>query len=301
MKYSDEKIRQVAETRVFKRLITEVYPTGVVSIVSDTFDFWHAITEIAPRLKDEILARTPDSFGLAKVVFRPDSGDPVRILCGYKYWDIDQYGPPSTFDMEENGYTAVKTGGKFYQADFTYWPDGSPDSIRFGKELMEAEVKGAVECLWDIFGGTINEDGYRTLNQRVGLIYGDSITPERCEEIMKGFKAKKFASDNTVLGIGSYTFQYNTRDTLGFAMKATSVVINGKREAIYKDPKTDAGTKKSARGLLKVVYVDNNFKLIDNVSEKEEEEGELRIVFEDGVIKNQETLETIRARLAEQA
>ena len=291
------------ELETFRRLITD-YPSGVVSIVSDTWDFWNVVgdnTSFAAKLKDEILARTPDQFGLAKVVFRPDSGDPVKILCGYKYWDIDTYGPPSEVEMSDNGYEAVKTGGKYYAADFTYWPDGSPDAIHFGKELTEAEVKGAVECLWDIFGGTTNDKGYRTLNQRVGLIYGDSITPERCQEIMKGFAAKKFASDNTVLGIGSFTFQYNTRDTLGWAMKATYVEIDHVGMEIFKDPKTDAGTKKSAKGLLRVERTENGFKLFDQQTLEQEAQGELRVVFENGSITNQESIETIRARLAEQA
>ena len=71
------------EIGTFRRLITEVYPSGIVSIVSDTWDFWQVITEYAATLKDEILARAPNALGQAKVVFRPDSGDPVKILTGY--------------------------------------------------------------------------------------------------------------------------------------------------------------------------------------------------------------------------
>ena len=43
------------EFETFKRLITEVYPSGFVSIVSDTWDYWKVITDYLPRLKDEIL------------------------------------------------------------------------------------------------------------------------------------------------------------------------------------------------------------------------------------------------------
>ena len=64
------------EFGTFKRLITEIYPTGIVSIVSDTWDFWKVITDYLPRLKDTILARD------GRVVIRPDSGDPVKIICG---------------------------------------------------------------------------------------------------------------------------------------------------------------------------------------------------------------------------
>lgn len=71
-----------SELETFKRLICELYPSGVVSIVSDTWDFWRVITEFTVALKPEILARQPNALGLAKLVFRPDSGDPVKIICG---------------------------------------------------------------------------------------------------------------------------------------------------------------------------------------------------------------------------
>jgi nicotinamide phosphoribosyltransferase len=38
------------------------------------------------------------------------------------------------------------------------------------------EHKGSIQLLWDVFGGTINEAGYKVLNPKIGLIYGDSIT-----------------------------------------------------------------------------------------------------------------------------
>lgn len=242
-----------SEIETFRRLLA-TYPSGVVSIVSDTWDFWNVVgddTCLAAQLKDVILARVPDQFGLAKTVFRPDSGDPVKIICG---------------DAEAE--------------------DGS------------SEFKGAVECLWDIFGGTVNEKGYKTLNQRVGLIYGDSITPARCEAILALLMEKGFASDNIVFGIGSYTFQYQTRDTLGFAMKATNVVIDNVSQAIFKDPKTDSGTKKSAKGLLQVEARDGTFILHNDVSEIEEQGGAFVTVFENGAILVNDSFEEIRGRLA---
>ncbi|PJG84523.1 nicotinate phosphoribosyltransferase [Conservatibacter flavescens] len=64
------------ELATFEYLITQVYPTGTVSIVSDSYDFWHNIRVTLPALKTLILARE------GKVVIRPDSGDPMKIICG---------------------------------------------------------------------------------------------------------------------------------------------------------------------------------------------------------------------------
>lgn len=66
----------------FKRLITEVYPTGILSIVSDTYNLWTVLTEFNPRLKEAIVARKPLGNQPAKIVYRPDSGNPELIICG---------------------------------------------------------------------------------------------------------------------------------------------------------------------------------------------------------------------------
>lgn len=238
------------EVDTYRRLITQ-YPSGLISIVSDTWDYWNVLANTSAILKEEILARVPDSLGMAKVVFRPDSGDPVKIICG----DINA-------------------------------PKNSP------------EYKGSVQVLWDIFGGTTNDKGYRTLNQRVGLIYGDSITPQRCEEILSLLESKGFASDNVVFGVGSYTYQYVTRDTFGFAMKATYVEINGEGQAIFKDPKTDSGTKKSAKGLLRVEKENGNYVLYDNQTIEQTYQGEMKTVFLNGSLQALCSFEEIRTRLA---
>ena len=239
------------EIETFRRLVEDLYPKGIVSIVSDTWDFWQVITEFADTLKDKILARQPNELGLAKVVFRPDSGDPIKIICG----DPDA-------------------------------PKGSP------------AYKGAVECLWEIFGGTETDAGYKVLNERVGLIYGDSITLERADHILNGLMAKGFASNNIVLGIGSYTYQYMTRDSFGFAMKATWGQVNGEGRSIFKDPITDSGLKKSAKGLLRVEREGDDFILYDEQTPEQEAAGAFVTVFEDGELLVDDTLDNIRARLA---
>jgi nicotinamide phosphoribosyltransferase len=230
------------ELETFKRLISEVYPNGIVSIVSDTWDLWKVCTEYLPQLKQDILARD------GKVVIRPDSGDPVLIICG-----------------NPNG----KTG---------------------------AERKGVVELLWDVFGGTITDKGYKLLDSHIGAIYGDSINIDRATRICENLKTKGFASQ-VVFGIGSYTYQYNTRDTFGMAMKATYVEIDGEAREIFKSPITDDGTKVSATGLLSVKKENNKFVLQDKVSWNEEKNSDLKTVFLNGKIIKEFTLQEIRENL----
>lgn len=283
------------EVGTFRRLITELYPSGIVSIVSDTWDFWNVITKTASTLKDEILARKENALGQAKVVFRPDSGDPVKVIAGLRvinYSDID----------EENAYSydVVAKDGKYYEYDTDWCGDQCNCLLRveIGKEVSETEVKGAVECLWDIFGGTLTDKGYKTLNQRVGLIYGDSITLGRAEQILQRLADKGFSAGNIVFGIGSYTYQYITRDTFGMAVKATYGVVNGVGRELFKDPVTDVGgVKKSAKGLLRVEKEGDNFVLYDQQNPAQEAEGVLQYVFNNGVSWNKTTYAEIVERL----
>lgn len=229
------------ELETFRRLIEDLYPTGIISIVSDTWDFWRVMTEYLPTLKEKVLSRD------GKVVIRPDSGNPVDIVCG----------------------------------DLAAEP-GTPEHF------------GAVELLWNTFGGTVNEKGFKQLNEKVGLIYGDSITLERAQNICERLAAKGFASTNIVFGIGSYTYQYVTRDTYGMAVKATYGEVDGQAREIFKDPATDDGIKKSARGLLKVR---EDLSLQDQVSWEEEQQGALETVFLNGELTNFQNFYEIRALL----
>jgi phosphoribosylpyrophosphate synthetase len=197
-----------------------------------------------------------------------------------------------------------KAGDKYYKAkveiewnryDKQYYYVDNSRVLEFEEVELSPEQKGLIECLWDIFGGTLTEKGYKVLDTHIGAIYGDSITYKRAEEIFRRLTAKGFASSNVVLGIGSYSFQYVTRDTHSHAMKSTYAEINGAGVEIFKDPKTDNGTKKSAKGLLMVTQTDGVYKLVDQVSVDQERHGCLETVFKDGQLVKTTTLAEIRA------
>lgn len=243
------------EEECYRHLIEDVFTTGPLSIVSDTYDYWNVVTKIIPSLKESIMKRD------GKIIIRGDSGDPVEIICG------------TVTELEE------------------------------GKEYTPEEL-GTVRCLWNVFGGYINDKGYKVLDSHIGAIYGDAITYERAGKIYELLEKMGFAVSNVTLGIGSYTYQYVTRDSLGQALKATNSIVDGKERQIFKDPVTDkvkgANFKKSQKGMC-CVYRD-----VEDVLYKDEltfdmvkdmKENLLVPVFCDGKLLVDESLSDIRARL----
>lgn len=232
------------EFETFKRLLTEIYPSGILSIVSDTWDLWEVLTNYVPRLKDIILARN------GKMVIRPDSGDPVKIMCG----DPDSYG---------------------------------------------AAHEGTLRLLAEALGVNSERSGL-PLIRNAGAIYGDSITTERAEQILyRCVHELKLSPFNCVFGIGSFTYEFVTRDTYGFAMKATAVMRGGKLVPIFKDPKTDdkRESKKSRYGIPCVYLKNGKYEVKDNCQPEELDSCAFEKVFEDGKLLVSPDFETIRKRV----
>ena len=223
----------------------------------------------------------------------------MKIIAGYKWKEISDKDIEIGYiinisNVQLNDCEAVKLNNRYFVIENEEF---GTYQYSLGKELSEAEVKGAIECMWDTFGGTKTDKGYKVLDQHIGLIYGDSITLERADDILQCLADKGFASSNVVFGVGSFTYTYSTRDTLGFAIKATAGRINGKIVEIYKDPKTDSGLKKSARGLLQIIKNGDNFELKDQASEKEEMNSELQLIFSNGKLVKSFNLAEIRDRI----
>jgi nicotinamide phosphoribosyltransferase len=226
------------ELAAFQHML-DTYPKGIVSIVSDQYDVWHVLTKMAQDLKPQIMARD------GKVVFRPDSGDPEKIITG------------------------------------------DPDSKSFSPASY-----GALKLLHHAFGGVKNNKGFTKIDNHVGLIYGDGMYLERYRRTLETMRRNEYAADNLVIGVGGI-LRNHSRDTLGFAIKATHVTVNGEPREIEKDPITDPG-KKSLKGLLRLEREAGQWITIDRVSEEAERGGLLVPVFRDGIILKEYSLEEIR-------
>lgn len=258
----------VAEMCFMVYLLTEVQPDGVFTYVADTYDFWGVVGKILPLIKDVIVLRN------GKLVIRPDSGDPIKVILG------------------------------------------NPDSDNIW------EKAGLAWSLVKIFGFEFvcEKDRVITLPAWIGFIYGDAITAERQEAILAGLTRSQtdpfeiltffvsFTPTIVALGIGAYTYQYATRDTRGFAIKATNCVLDGIGETpIFKQPKTDS-SKKSQKGAVLVVGDDESRNTIayweDGLTLQEALNHEWQLmncIFADSKIKYTESIYYIRDRLWEGA
>lgn len=259
-KGSWEKIGEL-ELETFRYLL-EKFPDVILSLVSDTWDLWRVIIEYCDKLKELILSRP------GKLVIRPDSGDPVDIICG------------TDLDFEFNSHT----------------------------NLYESAPKlGVIRLLDIIFGHDITTTGYKRLNPKVGAIYGDSITYDRELSILTKLETMGYSATNIVFGVGSFSTQYTTRDVHGMAQKATyiEIEINGQLEEIelFKDPVTDSGMKKSHRGLIHVSKDENGEYVVrDQVTWEEFKDPSnlLRLRYSKGTFYNSTTLTAIREKLSSQ-
>jgi len=249
----------IGEKELFGEII-DLYPTGIFSVVSDTFNLWDVITKFIPAYKEKILARE------GKMVVRPDSGNPTEILTG----TIDARTPEGLAE-----YMTKANAG-----------------------TLTVEEAGVIELLWGIFGGTINEAGYRELDSHIGTIYGDSMTRDRIDEICARLAARGYASGNFVAGLGSFSYSYQSRDTFMSAIKATYTVVDGVGYDLQKDPITDSGMKKSAKGLLAVVKdEDGELTLVQQATAEDMERSELKTVWKDGEFVKFQSFAEVRETL----
>lgn len=261
----------------------ELNPTGLMSVVSDAYDYWRMLTQTLPAVKDKILARD------GKYVVRPDSGDPLKILCGtaQKLNSLEE----ADILVQKHGYN-----NPIFEINNNYY------EVTRDFELVEIqptpEQKGTFRILDELFGSTVNSKGYKELNPKIGVIYGDGMYLERYENILKTMKDMGYANTNLVVGIGGLLLQQHNRDDLGFAFKATYAEINGQATELYKDPITDPG-KKSHKGLMRLRKIEANgtyYITEDQVTVEQERTGCLETVFLNGKVVKEYTLAEIRER-----
>jgi nicotinamide phosphoribosyltransferase len=169
-----------------------------------------------------------------------------------------------------------------------------------------ATLKAVFKILFEYFGYTTNERGFKVLPPQIRVIQGDGVNYDSIIGMYEALTNEGIAAENLVLGMGGKLLQAGIdRDTQNFAVKACYAVINGKGVDIIKSPtELDANGnvkvsfKKSKKGLMKLVK-DSNGNLFTMTSVDPgfaEAKDELVKVFENGKLLVDETIENIRQR-----
>lgn len=156
-------------------------------------------------------------------------------------------------------------------------------------------VTKCAQILDEHFGHTTNEKGFKVLNN-VRIIQGDGIDHASIRAILFTLELHGYSADNVAFGQGGALLQQINRDTLRFAMKASSACINGVWRDVYKEPITDSG-KKSKRGCLALIQ--NEKGEYETVRKKDAKYDMLKVRYVEGELFNETTFEEIRKRARE--
>ena len=160
-----------------------------------------------------------------------------------------------------------------------------------------------VQSLDAAFGSTVNAKGYKVL-KHVRVIQGDGITRPSIAAILSAVEGAGYSADNIAFGQGGALLQQVNRDTLGFAMKASAVQVEGRWRDVFKAPVTDPA-KRSKAGRLTLMRQGDAFATVrlDSPGCLEARAAGaaevLRTVFEDGHLLVDDSFAAIRARAAE--
>ena len=209
------------------------YPTGLVAVVSDSYDIYNAISNIwGGELKEKVLSRD------GCVVIRPDSGAPHEVV--------------------------LKT----------------------------------VSLLGDAFGYEYNAKGFKVLCPKVRVIQGDGINYHSIRDILNALKNAGWSADNVAFGMGGGLLQQINRDTQRFAFKCSYIEIDGKGQAVSKQPVTDPGKNSKAGRMVLSPDLGYGFQTITHTDNIVRTDDVLQTVFQNGTVVKRWSLDDVRGRAA---
>jgi nicotinamide phosphoribosyltransferase len=158
----------------------------------------------------------------------------------------------------------------------------------------------AVQLLMKKVGYTINSKGYAMLPPYFRVIQGDGIDLPVIKRILEAFEKAKISTDNIAFGMGGAMLQKVDRDTQKFAMKCSAIYDGDKWIDVFKDPITDPG-KRSKKGRLDLICPNGQWETVPQFRPwGDKDQTYMETIFENGVLKRDQTLESIRGLVDEQ-
>jgi nicotinamide phosphoribosyltransferase len=146
---------------------------------------------------------------------------------------------------------------------------------------------------------TMNDKDYKVWN-KYRIIWGDGINMESMKEILEYVTERGYSSDNIAFGSGGWLMQQHDRDTQKFAIKCSAIQVNSEMRDVFKDPITDHG-KKSKKGIITLWKTENGYETdYRNRSWEDKIVDSLEVVFENGVLKRNQSFSEIREIVSKQ-
>lgn len=141
-------------------------------------------------------------------------------------------------------------------------------------------VLNVLTWLGDKFGFTENEKGFKVLIPQVRVIQGDGINYASIQNILQAMKNAGWAAENVAFGMGGALLQQLNRDTQKFAIKCSSIKVNGE----YRDVFKEAPGKASKRGYLVLGHDGKDFRTIEQANGITYTTDNLKTVFLNGEV-----------------
>ncbi|MGI0058310.1 MAG: nicotinate phosphoribosyltransferase [Nitrosotalea sp.] len=151
-------------------------------------------------------------------------------------------------------------------------------------------VLKSLQLLDEKFGHTVNKKGFKVLNN-VRVIQGDGVNEHSIKNVLDTIIKSDYSATNVAFGMGGALLTMHNRDTMKFAMKCSSITVDGFQRDVFKDPITDHG-KVSKAGILDLVFRNNEYQTVRDF----QTDSVMRVVFENGIILVEDTLDEIRKR-----
>jgi nicotinamide phosphoribosyltransferase len=161
---------------------------------------------------------------------------------------LNQFAKPgSIVAVVSDSYDIINAASKLWGEDLRQRviDSGATVVIRPDSGDPVAINKQLVQILDQKFGSVVNSKGFKVLNN-VRLIQGDGVNELTIRSILGAFMALGYSADNIAFGMGGALLQIVDRDTQRFAMKCSSITVNGEDRDVQKDPITDSGKKSKA-------------------------------------------------------
>jgi nicotinamide phosphoribosyltransferase len=157
--------------------------------------------------------------------------------------------------------------------------------------------------LFEKFGYTINDKGFRVLPSQIRVIQGDGVDYDAIRHIYNVLKVNGISAENLSLGMGGGLLQKLNRDTQNFAFKCSYAEVNNKPIDVSKTPlefdrhgEYHTSFKKSKAGKLKLVLDENGYRTV-KADEEPAIEDQLEAVFENGQIMHSYFFEEVKSNL----